>query len=86
MQTAKIFTTGRSQAVRLPREFRFSEAEVFIRRDALTGDVVLSRKPSDWQGFLEAAVQSEDVDIVPRTRQRQGRTERHLFDGWKDAE
>ena len=32
-QTAKIFATGRSQAVRLPLEFRFGVAEVFIRRD-----------------------------------------------------
>ena len=42
-QTAKIFATGRSQAVRLPLEFRFDVAEVFIRRDPATGDVVLSR-------------------------------------------
>jgi virulence-associated protein VagC len=41
-QTAKIFTTGRSQAVCLPLEFRFAEKEVFIRRDAATGDVILS--------------------------------------------
>jgi antitoxin VapB len=47
-QTAKIFATGRSQAVRLPLEFRFDVAEVFIRRDPTTGDVVLSRKPTDW--------------------------------------
>ena len=40
-QTAKIFATGRSQAVRLPLEFRFNVAEVFIRRDPATGDVVL---------------------------------------------
>lgn len=31
--TAKIFATGRSQAVRLPLEFRFDVPEVFIRRD-----------------------------------------------------
>ena len=30
LQTAKIFTTGRSQAVRLPLEFRFDVPEVFI--------------------------------------------------------
>ena len=47
-QTAKLFTSGRSQAVRLPSEFRFEGNEVFIRRDPLTGDVILSRKPADW--------------------------------------
>jgi antitoxin VapB len=55
--TAKLFVTGRSQAVRLPREYRFEGEEVFIRRDPETGDVVLSRKPESWQGFLELAAQ-----------------------------
>ena len=32
-KVAKLFANGRSQAVRLPREFRFDGAEVFIRRD-----------------------------------------------------
>jgi antitoxin VapB len=32
MQTAKIFTSGRSQAVRLPKECRFSESEVAVKR------------------------------------------------------
>ncbi len=45
---AKIFQTGRSQAVRLPKEFRFEGTEVYIRRDPRTGDVVLSRKPDSW--------------------------------------
>lgn len=54
LQTAKVFTTGRSQAVRLPLEFRFNVPEVFIRHDAVTGDVVLSRKPNNWQGLLDA--------------------------------
>ena len=41
-QTAKLFMNGRSQAVRLPAAFRFDGTEVFIRRDPLTGDVILS--------------------------------------------
>jgi len=44
-RTAKLFANGRSQAVRLPAEFRFEGREVFIRRDAATGDVILSRRP-----------------------------------------
>ncbi len=43
-QTAKIFKNGRSQAVRLPKEFRFEGEEVEIRRDAVTGAVVLEPK------------------------------------------
>ncbi|MEY8689729.1 MAG: antitoxin [Leptothrix sp. (in: b-proteobacteria)] len=51
-QIAKVFMTGRSQAVRLPAEFRFDTDEVFVRRDPATGDVVLSRKPGDWEDFF----------------------------------
>ncbi|MGH8032633.1 MAG: antitoxin [Luteimonas sp.] len=53
--TAKLFITGRSQAVRLPKEFRFPGSEVFIRRDSQTGEVVLSPKPASWQEFFELA-------------------------------
>ena len=49
---AKLFKNGRSQAVRLPSEFRFAEKEVYIHRDPLSGDVVLSRRPGDWEEFL----------------------------------
>ena len=57
---AKLFKNGRSQAVRLPAEFRFAEKEVYIHRDPLSGDVVLSRRPGDWEEFL-ALVGSLDV-------------------------
>src|SRR6218665_2020161 len=51
-RTAKIFTTGRSQAVRLPLECRFDEKEVYIRRDLATGDVTLSRRPASCAGLF----------------------------------
>jgi len=71
--TAKIFTTGRSQAVRLPLEFRFDVAEVFIRHDPATGDVVLSRKPSDWQGLLDAVALNANEDLLIERRQTSDR-------------
>ena len=52
-RTAKLFYNGRSQAVRLPAEYRFSGSEVFVRRDPTTGDVVLSRRPDSWQDFFD---------------------------------
>ena len=61
---AKVFTTGRSQAVRLPLEFRFDVAEVYIRHDPATGDVVLSRKPNDWQGLLDAVALNASEDLL----------------------
>ncbi len=51
-QTAKLFTNGRSQAVRLPAAFRFEGKEVFIRHDPVTGDVILSKRPENWAGFF----------------------------------
>jgi antitoxin VapB len=53
-QTAKLFNNGRSQAVRLPAAFRFEGTEVFVRRDAATGDVILSSRPATWDGFFAA--------------------------------
>jgi antitoxin VapB len=67
-QAAEIFEAGGSQAVRLPREFHFDAPEVFIRRDPVTGDVVLSRKPTDWQGLLDAVAQSKDEDLLIERR------------------
>ena len=57
-RTAKLFRNGRSMAVRLPVEFRFEGSEVFIRRDVLTGDVILSRRPESWTNFFELADRS----------------------------
>jgi len=52
MQTAKLFKNGRSQAVRLPAEFRFEGDEVLIRRDPLTGDVVLSARNRNFEDWV----------------------------------
>jgi antitoxin VapB len=82
LQTAKIFVTGRSQAVRLPMEFRFDVAEVFIRHDPSTGDVVLSRKPSDWQGLLDAVALNKDEDSLIERRQTHSR--RDPFEGTQE--
>jgi antitoxin VapB len=53
-QKAKVFTNGRSQAVRLPAAFRFDTKEVFIDRNPRTGDVILSRKPANWREVFAA--------------------------------
>ena len=51
--TAKHFRNGRNQAVRLPPGYRFKGNEVNIRRDPITGDVILSQKVGFWQEFFE---------------------------------
>ena len=49
-RTAKVFMNNRSQAVRIPKEFRFSVAEVYIRKQG--DEVILSPRPKDWSAFL----------------------------------
>jgi antitoxin VapB len=52
-KTAKLFTNGGSQAVRLPAEFRFEGDEVYIRRDPRNGNVILSSRPElSWMEFM----------------------------------
>ena len=50
-QTAKIFTNGRSQAVRLPKEFRFDTTEVYIRK--VGNEVVISEKKPTCKEVLQ---------------------------------
>ena len=52
MMTAKLFENGRSQAVRLPKEYRFDGDEVAINK---IGDVViLMPKDNKWTGFVNS--------------------------------
>ena len=51
--TAKVFMTGRSQAVRLPAEYRFDCKEVYIHRDPLTGNLILSKQPDSWDDYFQ---------------------------------
>lgn len=61
MDTAKVFWSGRSQAVRLPKAFRFDTDEVRIRRD---GDrIVLEPIGGDWD-WLDAVTGPVDADFA----------------------
>jgi antitoxin VapB len=50
METAKLFVNGQSQAVRLPKEFRFTGTEVYIQKVGNT--VMLFPKERVWETFL----------------------------------
>ncbi|MGA2401431.1 MAG: type II toxin-antitoxin system VapB family antitoxin [Syntrophobacteraceae bacterium] len=52
MNTAKIFKSGNSQAVRLPKEFRFSGDEVYIKR--VGRGVILIPKDEPWELFEQS--------------------------------
>ena len=51
MQTAKLFRNGRSQAVRLPKEFQFRGEEVLIQRHGEA--VLLVQHEKSWEVFME---------------------------------
>jgi antitoxin VapB len=51
---AKVFMSGRSQAVRIPAEYRFHSSEVSIRRDPASGDLILSEGPGTWADVFAA--------------------------------
>jgi len=58
MQTAKLFQNGRSQAVRLPKEFQFKGDDVFIQKH---GDaVLLIPHEKAWEVFLEGLNEFSD--------------------------
>ena len=57
MDTAKLFQNGRSQAVRLPKEFRFEGADVLIKR---VGEaVVLLPRKHSWETLFQSLDQFE---------------------------
>ena len=60
METAKIFWSGRSQAVRLPKDFRVEGKEVRIRRHGAA--VILEPIPLDW-AWLDALGGPVDADF-----------------------
>ena len=72
-QTAKLFTTGRSQAVRVPKAFRFEGKEVFIRKEG--NRVILSEKPESWDDFFDSPARvtedfmAERMDLPPQKRE-----------------
>ena len=66
MHTAKVFATGRSQAVRLPKEFRFKEGEVGINK---IGDlVVLFPRKKGWD-LLAKALDAFTEDFMGERKQ-----------------
>jgi antitoxin VapB len=69
MQTAKIFTNGRSQAVRLPKEFRFTDNDVFIRK--IGKMVILLPKDDPWSSLVNGLDQFTDDFMDTRDQPKQ---------------
>ena len=76
MMTAKLFENGRSQAVRLPKEFRFSGDEVDINK---IGDIViLMPKGHRWESFLQG-IELFSSDLMEDGRKQGDVQERESF-------
>lgn len=88
VRVAKLFKNGASQAVRLPSDFRFEGNEVFISRDEITGDVVLSNKPGAkvWSEFF-ALLRSVEVpaDFMDERPMNSATSEVGVFDHDQDS-
>ena len=80
MQTAKLFASGRSQAVRLPKEFRFEGTEVAIKR--LGSAVILIPLDDPWSVMEEALNEFEPGFRIEREQPpHQERPEMFVDDG-----
>ena len=66
METARIFENGKSQAVRLPKKFRFDGNEVYVQKVGQA--VVLMPKESAWEVFM-AGVNSFSEDFFANGRE-----------------
>lgn len=76
MQTAKLFINGRSQAVRLPKEFQFKGDDVFIQK---VGEaVILVPKNKAWNVFLDGLNGFTD-DFLEEGREKLSESERESF-------
>ena len=77
MDTAKIFWSGRSQAVRLPKGYRFQTEEVRIRRHG--NAIILEPIAKDW-AWLDAIVGELDADFVQAVNEQPPQQERPGLD------
>ena len=66
MQTAKVFENGRSQAIRLPKQFRVKTGEVYLKKTP-EGFLVIPRDP--WEVFCEGVQELSD-DFMAEGRQQ----------------
>ena len=67
MKTAKLFINGRSQAVRLPKVFRFEGNEVYIKKVAV-GVLLISKNQSIWDLWERNLMKYEEPFIIKRNQ------------------
>ena len=74
MDTAKIFKNGKSQAIRLPKEYRFQGSKVYVKQ--VGNAVVLIPEQDSWQTLIDSLAQFSDDFMLdsqqPPTQARDG--------------
>ena len=78
METAKLFINGRSQAVRLPKAYRFEGNEVYIKKVA-GGVLLMSKEQSVWDLWEKNLLKYEEPFMVERN-QPEAQQERDSLD------
>ena len=73
--SAKVFTSGNSQAIRLPKQFRLDVKEVLIRWSG--NNLIITPRPDSWEGFMQGCSGFSDDcrinhDEVPADLERRG--------------
>ena len=76
MKTAKLFQNGRSQAVRLPKEFRFKGNEVFIKKQGNVVVLIPTRDP--WNSLIDSLDLFSD-DFMESREQPQEQIREEMF-------
>ena len=74
MKSAKIFQNGRSQAVRLPKEYQFSGKDVFIKK--FGNVVILFSKKDPWSSLMSSLDEFTDDFMDERNQPRPDKRER----------
>ena len=69
METAKLFMNGRSQAVRLPKEYRFEGTQVFIKKAGRS--VILTPYEAPWQTMIDSLDKFSDDFMAERSQPEQ---------------
>lgn len=74
MNTAKLFKNGKSQAVRLPKEFKFEGKEVYIKK--VGRSVMLIPKNDPWKSLMDSLDKFSDDFMSERKQPQAGKRER----------
>ncbi|WP_024467654.1 type II toxin-antitoxin system antitoxin VapB [Treponema pedis] len=76
MVCAKVFTSGNSQAVRIPKEFHIDFSELFIKK--IGSSIILTPKESNWEN-LERSLSEFSDDFMTEGRSQPATQEREVF-------